>query len=299
MSIESNIFPVDGDTEWVYYLQGVSEAAYGDNAEGTAAYDLHELNVGFPTTQEVGYGDAVKSDGVDKGRAGDIGGGSGNRYLQTDSNWTPPSDLTQEFIVFINGFDGFNVDLAGLLNTFTTSPVFSNVTIRTNEAVGDVIRTNIFKGGSSFFTLDYSASDLTWYYVAVTNDSAGPGGVYGTLYVGKLSATADADLTVVTAPSAGSQGEMIPNAATITVLGENHTAGFTSESIMSGARARSVVDSAATLNARFDAIKVWDAAGGPLPRSSGLNSLGSGSITSGLNIDDKCGLIQERLYEKP
>ncbi len=295
MSIEETIFPVDGNTEWCYYFQGATEADYSDNAEGTVAYDLHELNGSFPTTQETGYGDAVKSDGVDKGRAGDIVGN--NRYLQTDSNWTPPADLTQEFIVFINGFDGYSGVIAGLLNT-TANGSTTNYIIRTDESDAGTNEIIVYacKSGGSYRLDSGTLTDLRWYYVAVTHDSAGPGGIYATLYFGNLT-TPDANLTKIVTPAAGTQGAVNNVPATITILGENHVVGYTSGSTISAARAQGEVLSEAALNTRFDLIKAWSPAASAGGRRYGmLDGVGRG-IGRGMHKDSSCGLIEPTLRE--
>jgi hypothetical protein len=276
MTIESDIFPVTssdadvGTTLRLYYFQGTDVADYG-NDESSYASDLSEYSTA--TTQMSGYGDAINSDGVDKGR---LSGAYGRMLVEGSANTTHTNTTAMTIESISVQSDWFNTGWVGPAGTMKlTTPYYGWEVYYgyTGNPFRFMCRHSSI--GYKYANTSFSPSDTDWVYVCAVWDSTQVGDDQIELYCGNLT-TPDADLTAkASVTSTGNALEAYSIA--MPVMGRSDGSFTRPNHGVSVLRIQDKAFSSAVAEARFDEIKAWTAAGGGVGRL-----IGGGLVNAGL-----------------
>ena len=216
MSNETDVFPVtnaDGDfgtTLRLYYFQGATEAAAGDDASTNAA-DLEEADAP-PTDYGLdGYGIEVKSDGDDQGIFVDQGIAEHMQEVAASINQLSTSECSIEAIF---KFDDWLSDSDNFQFVAATSqqPTASNgfQLYLSDKTTGHRILFGTSTSNRIFATISpaaFSPANGDWVYLCATYDTSETGDDQVQLYMGNLTSIT-ADVIAKTATGSNGAGDL-------------------------------------------------------------------------------------------
>lgn len=278
MSIETDIFPVDGNTLRRWTFQDASGGAVDDSVNAEPL----DVITGTPTYQQQGYGDAVKSDGNDDGIqliTDNLGETNANSTHQNISN------MTIEFICKHAVWNALNT-WYGMFDCATTTFVnggFAVYGVRNDTGQRFLVsdQTNTAYKYATVSEAAFGPTNGDWVYLCGVYDNAQTGDDKVQIYAGNLTSPT-ANVISKTSTSDDATGFVAMTAISKQLLcGQAYTGGVTQvlNMTISSGRIQGVAFSPATVEQRYDDIKAWVAAGGLLRISNlsgGMQELSGG-----------------------